>query len=112
MICRWPRSSTANAADESLRSIAVHGVTIMDRTASRQVIALETKLLSGGLLVDTRTIPGELVTFTRDVAFIGITVGGDAVPAGTYMVVVDASDADTELAYRVEGWMIDWQPAN
>jgi hypothetical protein len=118
--------------DEQVRSIAVHGVTITDpapgetrtilgsegvvdlhyRTVSQRVIALETKLLPGELLVDTRTIPGEFVPFTRDVAFTGMTVGGGAVPAGTYTVVVDASDADTDLAYRVEGGMIDWQPAN
>jgi hypothetical protein len=118
--------------DESVRSIAVHGVTITDpapgetrvilgsegivdlhyRTVSQRVIALETRLLPGELLVDTRTIPGEFVPFTRDVAFNGMTVAGDAVPAGTYTVVVDASDADTELAYRVEGGMVDWQPGN
>jgi hypothetical protein len=118
--------------DESVRSVAVHGVTITDpapgetrtilgsdaapkvryRTVSQRVIALETRLLPGELLVDTRTIPGEFVPFTRDIAFTGMIVGGGEVPAGTYTMVVDASDADSDLAYRVEGGTIDWQPAN
>jgi hypothetical protein len=35
---------------------------------------------------------------------------GDTVPSGTYTVIVDADDPDSDLAYRAEGGDLVWGP--
>ncbi|MCA9676975.1 MAG: hypothetical protein KC464_18255, partial [Myxococcales bacterium] len=73
-------------------------------TVSQRVIGLITSLdpdvtVDGDEIpFDTRSIPGEFVPFSRDLHFEGVDLDGVAVPAGDYTLVVDVTDADTDLA--------------
>jgi hypothetical protein len=113
--------------DSTVRSITVHGIYFTDpapgdtvtvtashdvkvTTVSSRPLDLTFSLVGATEIVfDTRSIGGEFVPFDRTVAFTGTDATGAAVPAGTYTVVVDATDNDA-LDYRVEGGTIDWQP--
>lgn len=111
------------AADGATLTLAVHGIRVTDPapgavrvvrgsdvpvdltfvTVSHRVLALATSV--GDVVIDERTIPGELVAFSRAIRF-----DGAGVPAGVHRVTVAVTDADSDLAYEVTGGEVDWRP--
>ncbi len=116
--------------DDTVRNLSVQGVTVTTPaageeltingsdgtvdlhyvTVSQRVIHLYTRL-GDDILIDDRTIPGELVPFERDVHFMGVDTLGAAVPEGDYVVNVDVTDDDDpSLSYRATGGTVHWRP--
>jgi hypothetical protein len=56
------------------------------------------------------TVPGELVAMNRRYAFTGMTMQGQAIPAGQYRIVARVHARSDTVVYDVPGPELTWQP--
>ena len=94
------------APGDTRAATGTYGIQLV--TVTLRSLDLTTKL--DDLVIDDRTIAGELVPHPRTISFDGTDTSGTPVPAGDYTVSVIASDPSSSATYTVTGGILSFTP--
>ena len=130
---RFSLNSAKDNYDSEVRNVMLHGVTITDPARGEAfvvsapyevkftvatmrpmelAISLDRTPFTVGdeIGFSTVSIPGEFVPHGHTATFEGTDADGAPMPSGTYSVVIDAADPNSDLRYRVDGGVFVWTP--